>query len=391
VPAGAKPLERGDFVMPKLDCQIRSGEREVPLKGRIMPFVVQSVRGDEVELGIGRTAAASLVRLDDAEAYYAECLKKEPRSVDAYHLRSMVRMKRRDYAGAIADLDAAIALIPTIARLYTKRAAAYFELRDPQTKKLRYPERVREDCVMAAQYNRNEVWAYCIRLLLQAEVNPEDGWAGLEDYQRMQLIVPQDAESCQVRGSIFRTMQLPVQAIRDFDKAIDLEPSFAACYADRASAHRLRGRKAEALRDYETAIRLSPKDIDGYVGRCAYYLAEDQPQLAFADAEKALELAPRDVGVLAAFANTLCNVKDPALRDGARALKLATAAYEIDPADWKALGAMGSAHAELRQFEKAEEYFRKALEMKHTMSPNEAALTAYFINRVRSGFYPEHD
>jgi tetratricopeptide (TPR) repeat protein len=387
----AAAFEPGDFVMPTLDCRIRSGEREVPLKGRILPFVVQSTHGDEVDIGCGRTSAASLVRLSDADAYYAECLQKDPRSVDAYHLRSMSRMERQDYEGAIADLDAAIELIPNIGRLYSKRAAAYLKLRDPQTKKLRYPERIRQDCVLATQHNRNEVWAYCTRLLLQVELTPGNAWAGHEDFQRMQLIAPQDAESCHVRGLIFRTMNLPVQAIRDFDKAIDLEPSFARCYANRASAYRLRGKKTEALRDYEMAIRLSPKDSDGYVGRCSYYLAENQPKLAFADAEKALELAPRDVGVLTAFANSLCNVSDPTLRDAARALRLAEQAHAVDPADWRALNAMGSALAEQRQFEKAEEYFRKALEMKHQMAPNEAALTAYYINRVRSGLYPDHD
>jgi tetratricopeptide (TPR) repeat protein len=390
-PAAARPLEPGDFVMPKVDCRIFSKENEVPLKGRILPLVVQSVSGDQVEVGFGRTSAASLVRLADADNYYAGVLAKEPRSVDAYHLRAMARMELQDFAGAIADLDAAIELIPNIPRLYTKRAAAYLKLRDPKTKKLKFPERIRADCVAAAQLNRNEVWAYCNRLLLQSELEPGNAWAGYEDYQRIQLIAPLDAESCHVRGMIFRTMNLPVQAIRDFDKAIDLEPYFARCYANRASAYRLRGKKAEALRDYETAIRLSPKDIDGYVGRCSYYLAENQPTLAFVDAEKALALSPKDVGVLTAFANSLCNVKDPTLRDGARALKLAEQAYAIDPTDWRALNSMGSAHAELRQFEKAEEYFRKALDMKHTMSPNEAALTAYFINRVRSGLYPEHD
>jgi tetratricopeptide (TPR) repeat protein len=389
--AADRPLEPGDFVMPKVDCRIFSKENEVPLKGRILPLVVQSITGDQVEVGFGRTAATSLVRLEEAEAYYAGVLASEPRSVDAYHLRAMARMERQDIAGAIADLDAAIELIPNIPRLYTKRAHAYLKFRDPQTKKLKFPERIRADCIAAAQLNRNEVWAYCNRLLLQSELNPGNAWAGYEDYQRIQLIAPQDAESCHVRGMIFRTMGLPVQAVRDFDRAIDLEPYFARCYANRASAYRLRGKKTEALRDYETAIRLSPKDIDGYAGRCSYYLAENEPKLAFADAEKALALSPKDVGVLAAFANSLCNVKDPTLRDGTRALKLAQEAYEIDPADWRALNSMGSAYAEVRNFEKSEEYFRKALEMKHQMSPNEAQQTAYFINRVRSGLYPEHD
>jgi tetratricopeptide (TPR) repeat protein len=386
-----RPLEPGDYVMPKEECVIQKDGREVPLKGRIMPFVVQSIAGGDVDLGCGRTAASSLVRLEDADAYYGEWIKRSPQSVDVRHLRSMVYVARRDYPAALADLDAAIALMPGIPRLYTKRAHVQLLNRDRRTKKLIDPERIRADCEEALRLNRNELWAYCCRLQLQAALDPKKGWNSQEDFQRIQFLVPPDAETCEVRGMLYKAIGLTVQAIRDLDMAIDLEPYCGRFHAARGGAYNQRGKLAEARRDFETAIRLDPKGTAGYTGRIGLYVRTNEIKQAVADADKAVELAPHDLSVLTAVARMLCSFRDPAFRDGQKAMKLASEAYRIDPNDFESLQVMGIAYAEIGDFAKAEEFLRKAFEQKNQMSEETAAYTAHFINRVRSGLYPEHD
>jgi tetratricopeptide (TPR) repeat protein len=205
------------------------------------------------------------------------------------------------------------------------------------------------------------------------------------------MMAPPDAETCEVRGELFRNLMLPVQAIRDFDKAIDLEPYFARCYAGRGRAYGMRGKKIEALRDFDTAIRLSPKQTFGYIARCNFYQDQKEPKLARADGEKALELAPHDIDVLAGFAQALCQAPQAEARDGKRALELANEAYRLDPNDWRTRSAMGAAYAEIGDFAKSEEFYRKALDLKALMSQQEAAITAYYVNRVRSGLPPMHN
>jgi len=390
--AADRPLEPGDSVMPTEACEIRSGDKVVPLKGRILPFVVQSITGDQADVGVGRAPLTSLVRLSESEAYYAEWIKRQPRSVDAYHLRSIARMERKDYAGTIADLDAAIALIPNVARLYTKRAAAYELYRDPETMKLRFPERIREDCKRAIELNRHEVWAYCIRFSLDAELNPERFLSSSQDLGRIDFMPPQDAGSCLVRAMHFRTLDAPVQAIRDFDKLLDLEPYCAKAYAYRGDALRLQGKKADALRDFEMAIRVAPKDIDGYLARWRFYLSEDEPKLALADAEKAWSLAPDDIDVLTGFAAMLCNCKDPAYRNRFRAMKFAADAYRIDPSNWRTLSRMGLVYASLGEFDIAKEFLAKALRRKDQMPKYQAAQLEIYLSRVGAGHDdPERD
>jgi tetratricopeptide (TPR) repeat protein len=386
-----RPLAAGDYVMPKEECVIRKEGREVPLKGRILPLVVQSIAADDVDLGCGLAAASSLVRLEEADAYYGEWIKRSPHSVDAYHLRSMVYFERRDYPKALADLDAAIRLIPNIPRLYTKRANTQLLNRDPQTKKLINPERIRADCEEALRLNRDEVWAFVCRLKLQAALEPKKGWDSFEDFRRIQFLVPKDAETCEARGVLYKLIGLPIQAIRDLDKAIDLEPYCGRLYAARGGAYNLRGKNAEALRDLETAIRLDPRGIGGYTNRVAYYVRTNDLKSAVADADKAVELAANNPNVPAAIARMFCSFKDPAFRDGPKAMKLASEAYRIDPNDFEAIRAMGIAYAELGDFAKAEEFLRKAFEQKDQMSAEDSHYTAHFINRVRSGQYPEHD
>jgi tetratricopeptide (TPR) repeat protein len=47
-------------------------------------------------------------------------------------------------------------------------------------------------------------------------------------------------------------------AIADYSKAIELNPTLAQAYANRAVVETLEGKKVEASRDFDTAFRLEP-------------------------------------------------------------------------------------------------------------------------------------
>jgi tetratricopeptide (TPR) repeat protein len=379
-----RPLEPGDLVMPAPDCEIRSQGESVPLKGRLLPFTVQSVNGDQVDIGCGTAPAASLVRLKEADAFYTERLKSQPRSVDTLHLRACARMELQDWPGAIADFDAAIEIIPNVSRLYTKRAVAYICYRDPVTKDLKYPQRARDDCNRALELNPNEVWAVVVRFRLDAYFAKNADGAARADIHRLQFIAAQDADTCQYRGVLFQVVDAHALALRDFDKALDLDPHCARLYAYRGQSLRALGRKAESARDFETAVRLSPNDAYIYRIRAYYYMEEKQQKLAIADLEKAIELLP-DGATLASLAEALCWLVDRPLRDPRRGKDLALRAYELDPHDWHVLRARGIAHAEHGEFAEAEEFLRKALEMKRHLGPKEREQLAEYINIVRTG------
>src|SRR5690606_4339360 len=78
---------------------------------------------------------------------------------------------------------------------------------------------------------------------------------------------PQDPEAYNVRGSAYGRGGKYREALRDFDKAIELNPNFYQAYANRALIHRYLGDQANALNDYNRAIQLNANYDAAYIGR----------------------------------------------------------------------------------------------------------------------------
>ena len=80
------------------------------------------------------------------------------------------------------------------------------------------------------------------------------------------------------------------QAIDDFGKAIEFDPTSAASYAHRGNAYSQKGYFEEAIADYSEAIRRSPALASAVVGRGNAYLVRGEYDLAIKDFDRAEEL-----------------------------------------------------------------------------------------------------
>ena len=79
-------------------------------------------------------------------------------------------------------------------------------------------------------------------------------------------------------------------AIRAFDKAIQLDPTFSVAYYSRGYAYGQLGQHERAIQDYDQAIRLDPNDADAYGNRGYAYGQLGQNAEADADKAKACSL-----------------------------------------------------------------------------------------------------
>ena len=70
--------------------------------------------------------------------------------------RSVVRLRARDYAGAVADCDQSITRLPTIGEAYVNRGAALLNLEKPQDAMTEFDKAIKLglDKVHLAYYNR---------------------------------------------------------------------------------------------------------------------------------------------------------------------------------------------------------------------------------------------
>jgi len=114
------------------------------------------------------------------------------------------------------------------------------------------------------------------------------------------------------------------EALRCYDKAIELNPQYAGAYNNRGYSYASKGDYDAAICDYTTTIKLNPKLAVAYRTRGSMYLNKGNYRAAIRDYAKAIELAPKDArghrnrGI--AFLNT--GDYDAASRDFAKAIEL---------------------------------------------------------------------
>ena len=82
------------------------------------------------------------------------------------------------------------------------------------------------------------------------------------------------------------------EAIKDYDKAIELYPNNSAAYYNRGSVKDVLGKYEEAIKDYDKAIELNPNNGAFYNNRGVSKENLEEYNEALKDYKKALELDP---------------------------------------------------------------------------------------------------
>jgi tetratricopeptide (TPR) repeat protein len=133
-----------------------------------------------------------------------------------------------------------------------------------------------------------------------AKVDKGDVRGALRDYTRAIDLEPNHRQAYGSRGFAYGIIQKYREAIADLTRDIELNPDVAATYLWRGNARRLmKGSDVEgAIRDYSTAIEPKPNCADAFAGRARRYgfrglCTRDSSNygLAFSDWEQYARLA----------------------------------------------------------------------------------------------------
>jgi Tfp pilus assembly protein PilF len=84
---------------------------------------------------------------------------------------------------------------------------------------------------------------------------------------------PKDAKDYVERGLHYAKLGDHRQAIRDYNKAIELDPYYTTAYAGRGVAYFWLTDYRQAIRDFDRAIQLKPNFAMVYMARATAYLA----------------------------------------------------------------------------------------------------------------------
>ncbi len=159
--------------------------------------------------------------------------------------RGAALLREGSWEAAIAELDKAIELDPTLAAAYNNRGRAYSELGQHERAIAEYGKAIELNPDAVAYYNRGSLYSD----LGQWE-------QAIADYDKAIELKP-DFAAYMNRGFAYLGLKQWDQAIADYDKAIELDSAKALAYANRGVAYHSLGQKEQARADYQKAVSLS--------------------------------------------------------------------------------------------------------------------------------------
>jgi len=193
----------------------------------------------------------------------------------------------------------------------------------------------------------------------------EDYIGALADLDASLAIEPRNAFALGLRGNVLMHMGRLDDAIDSFGRSIAEEP-LARVHFDRGFAHELQGDLLRAITDYTEAVRLDAELVDAACARGQVCQQAGDFRCAVKDFDYCRKRKPEDPRATLALAWLLATCPDATVRDGRKALLLATDL--CDPvlcATPETLNALAAAYSELGEFGKAETLLERAVALSH--------------------------
>jgi tetratricopeptide (TPR) repeat protein len=320
-------------------------------------------------------------------AFFDAAVELAPRDPDIRRARGMFRLMADEFAGAREDLAVAAEEEPRNASVQEALGLACLmgdrlaEAREAFSRAIELaPDAIspllQRARIQALEEKTEEALADIDRaididpknpasLLLRARINQQAGdtEAALEDVETLLAERPDTPGALELRGLIAAEREDYEAAIRDFRRLAARDPDDPALIGQLGMLYLAAKQPREAIRRFTRALELDDDNFPCRRGRSDAAISIGDHPAALADLEKALALEPDDSGVLNNLAWLLATSPDDDIRDGKRAIELATKACEVT--EWEEahiISTLAAAYAEAGDFEAARKYSKQAVE-----------------------------
>ena len=178
------------------------------------------------------------------------------------------------------------------------------------------------------------------------------------DFTRAIELDPSRAWVIGSRGATYGRMERYEEAIADFTRAIEIDPSNIWAIISRGATYRQMECYEEAIADFTRAIEIDPSNAWAIGSRGVTYRRMQRYEEAIADYTRAIELDPSDTLAIGSRGATYRRMEcyEEAIADYTRAI-------EIDPRDTWAIGSRGATYARMERYEEAIADYTRAIEL----------------------------
>lgn len=355
----------------------------------------------------------ALVRLGEVEAarggadaarrHLEAALSRDPAHALAHALLGQLAADAGDVDGAIAHYEAALAAQPAASSLHYPLALAYRDQGDAEQSAAHLAQRGTQAVLMdeprvddlanlkrgsnlfvfqgASQLRAGRFAEAAAAYEKAIAADPANAMAHLDlglarfrqDDVAGAIAAVEQAAALDPRGNegakVYQALGVYRQAAGDpaaaesaFRRAVELDPKSADAHLGLANHLRTTGRCGDAVGAYDRALALAPSRRLAHVQRALCLVRAGRAAEARAGLEQAAAAFRDDVDIADALARVLAAAPDDAVRDGQKALALATATVErrrsIDT-----LETLAMAHAEVGDFDAAMTAQREAIDL----------------------------
>jgi len=293
-------------------------------------------------------------RLDAALADLDRALTIDADDVPTVVMRGRVLSAKQDYGAAMKSFNRAIQRNPNDASIYAHRGQVHRYQGDTQAALADYDHSLKLD-------PRNT-----IVLLLRAEVRQlrGDTAGALADVEKAMQLQPGFLPTIRLRAEILATAGKIGEAIDSLKGLSEARPKDAELRMQLGRYYLAQGNVEGAIEAFEQVLGQDPKNWEALRLRGDAELTIGKQAEAIADYEAAVTLQADDSGLLNNLAWVLATSPHAKLRNGRRAVKLATHACQLT--DYRRphiLSTLAAAYAETGQFNRAIAWSQKAVEL----------------------------
>lgn len=279
------------------------------------------------------------------------------------HLLMVQVLSQLDRASeGLEILDKAIGKTPDSANLLSLRARLHLDLSRGKDKpqEEEHLNRAVADATAAIQLDADEIEALIVRATILSD--RKQFTEALADINHVLEVQPNLVRGLWIRSLINASSKNYQKAIEDVELLAENSPENDAFQLQLAALSNALEKPRKAIEIYDRVLRIEPEHAQALRGRGDAYLSLGEHKLAIKDYQEALEITPDDDGILNNLAWVLATSPTDDLRDGKKALELATKACELTEfKEAHILSTLASAHAEMGDFDAALKWVKEGI------------------------------